>query len=64
MSLLWTRRKYWMEGKSFTARGTFLIVSDAGRYVHRDVACRNCLVNSSRTIKLSDFGMARPMFER
>ena len=24
---------------------------------------RNCLVNSSRTVKLSDFGMTRPMFE-
>ncbi len=33
------------------------------RYVHRDLACRNCLVNASRTIKLADFGMARPMFE-
>ena len=33
------------------------------RYVHRDVACRNCLVNASRTIKLADFGMTRPMFE-
>ena len=33
------------------------------KYVHRDIACRNCLVNSSRTVKLSDFGMSRPMFE-
>ena len=33
------------------------------KYVHRDVACRNCLVNSSRTVKLADFGMTRPMFE-
>ena len=33
------------------------------RYVHRDIACRNCLVNSSRTVKLSDFGMSRPIFE-
>ena len=33
------------------------------RYVHRDIACRNCLVNSSRTVKLADFGMSRPMFE-
>ena len=24
---------------------------------------RNCLVNSSRTVKLADFGMSRPMFE-
>ena len=33
------------------------------KYVHRDIACRNCLVNSSRTVKLADFGMTRPMFE-
>ena len=31
--------------------------------MHRDVACRNCLVNSSRTIKLADFGMTRQMFQ-
>ena len=31
--------------------------------MHRDVACRNCLVNSSRTIKLADFGMTRQMFD-
>ena len=24
---------------------------------------RNCLVNSSRTVKLADFGMTRPMYE-
>ena len=29
------------------------------KYVHRDVACRNCLVNSSRVVKLADFGMTR-----
>ena len=33
------------------------------KYVHRDVACRNCLVNSTRVVKLADFGMTRPMFE-
>lgn len=33
------------------------------KYVHRDVACRNCLVNAQRVVKLGDFGMARPTFE-
>lgn len=33
------------------------------KYVHRDVACRNCLVNAHRVVKLSDFGMTRPTFE-
>uniref|UniRef100_A0A0A9YGC2 receptor protein-tyrosine kinase n=1 Tax=Lygus hesperus TaxID=30085 RepID=A0A0A9YGC2_LYGHE len=31
------------------------------KYVHRDVACRNCLINASRVVKLGDFGMTRPM---
>ena len=33
------------------------------KYVHRDVAARNCLVNAFKTIKLADFGMTRPMYE-
>ncbi|KAM7353626.1 uncharacterized protein ACRADG_005612 isoform 2-T3 [Cochliomyia hominivorax] len=33
------------------------------KYVHRDVACRNCLVNAQRVVKLGDFGMARPTYE-
>ncbi|CAO1344089.1 unnamed protein product [Diamesa tonsa] len=33
------------------------------KYVHRDVACRNCLVNAQKVVKLGDFGMARPMNE-
>ena len=30
-------------------------------FLYRDVACRNCLVNSDRNVKLADFGMTRPM---
>ncbi|PNF24218.1 hypothetical protein B7P43_G15826 [Cryptotermes secundus] len=33
------------------------------KYVHRDVASRNCLVNASRIVKLGDFGLTRPMYE-
>jgi len=33
------------------------------KYVHRDIACRNCLVDAQRVIKIGDFGMARPTFE-
>lgn len=33
------------------------------KYVHRDVACRNCLVNAQRVVKLGDFGMARSTAE-
>uniref|UniRef100_A0A1B6MU76 receptor protein-tyrosine kinase n=1 Tax=Graphocephala atropunctata TaxID=36148 RepID=A0A1B6MU76_9HEMI len=34
------------------------------KFVHRDVASRNCLVNAARVVKLGDFGMTRPMFEK
>ncbi|XP_050553705.1 uncharacterized protein LOC118273351 isoform X4 [Spodoptera frugiperda] len=33
------------------------------RYVHRDVAARNCLVSAQRVVKLADFGMTRLVFE-
>nr|XP_042909123.1 gamma-aminobutyric acid type B receptor subunit 1 isoform X2 [Parasteatoda tepidariorum] len=33
------------------------------KFVHRDLACRNCLVNISRSVKIADFGMCRPMFD-
>lgn len=29
------------------------------RFVHRDIATRNCLVNSNMDVKISDFGLAR-----
>ncbi|XP_054282459.1 gamma-aminobutyric acid type B receptor subunit 1-like isoform X2 [Macrosteles quadrilineatus] len=34
------------------------------KFVHRDVASRNCLVNAARVVKLGDFGMTRPMFDK
>lgn len=33
------------------------------RYVHRDVAARNCLVSARRVVKIADFGMTRLVFE-
>ncbi|XP_060571812.1 uncharacterized protein LOC132729992, partial [Ruditapes philippinarum] len=31
------------------------------KFVHRDLACRNCLVNSNGMVKIGDFGMTRPV---
>ncbi|XP_076270946.1 uncharacterized protein LOC143202875 isoform X1 [Rhynchophorus ferrugineus] len=31
------------------------------KFVHRDLACRNCLVNDSMVVKVGDFGMTRQM---
>jgi len=28
-----------------------------------DLACRNCLVHSDKTVKIGDFGMTRPMYD-
>ena len=33
-------------------------------FVHRDLACRNCLVDKKLRVKISDFGMARNMYGR
>ena len=33
------------------------------KYVHRDMATRNCLVGQNFTIKISDFGMSRSLYE-
>lgn len=33
------------------------------KFVHRDIASRNCLVNDKRTVKIGDFGMTRAIFD-
>ncbi|UYV71435.1 Vkr [Cordylochernes scorpioides] len=33
------------------------------KFIHRDLACRNCLVNSVRTVKIGDFGMCRGTYD-
>ncbi|XP_063227224.1 BDNF/NT-3 growth factors receptor-like [Bacillus rossius redtenbacheri] len=32
------------------------------RFVHRDLACRNCLVGSGYIVKIADFGMSRDVY--
>ena len=33
------------------------------KYVHRDLASRNCLVNCYKVVKIGDFGMTRLVYE-
>lgn len=32
------------------------------RFVHRDLACRNCLVGLGLVVKIADFGMSRDIY--
>jgi abelson tyrosine-protein kinase 1 len=32
---------------------------ESNRIIHRDLACRNCLVGEGEVIKVADFGLAR-----
>ncbi|XP_011304539.1 high affinity nerve growth factor receptor isoform X1 [Fopius arisanus] len=34
----------------------------AQRFVHRDLACRNCLVGDDLVVKIADFGMSRDIY--
>lgn len=34
----------------------------AQRFVHRDLACRNCLVGTDLLVKIADFGMSRDVY--
>lgn len=34
----------------------------AQRFVHRDLACRNCLVGLDLVVKIADFGMSRDVY--
>lgn len=34
----------------------------AQRFVHRDLACRNCLLAAGPVVKISDFGMSRDVY--
>uniref|UniRef100_A0AAR5P991 Protein kinase domain-containing protein n=1 Tax=Dendroctonus ponderosae TaxID=77166 RepID=A0AAR5P991_DENPD len=34
----------------------------AQRFVHRDLACRNCLLAEGPTVKIADFGMSRDVY--
>jgi len=34
-------------------------LNSAHRFIHRDLACRNCLLDSQLRVKIGDFGMSR-----
>ena len=34
------------------------------KFVHRDIAARNCLVGENKAVKVADFGMARAVHQQ
>ncbi|XP_044750638.1 BDNF/NT-3 growth factors receptor-like isoform X3 [Coccinella septempunctata] len=42
------------------ARGMSYLANQ--RFVHRDLACRNCLVSQGPVVKIADFGMSRDVY--
>ena len=36
---------------------------ESNRIIHRDLACRNCLVGSNEVVKVCDFGMASKIIQ-
>ena len=35
---------------------------ESKRHIHRDLACRNCLIKTGMTVKVADFGMAKKLY--
>ena len=36
-----------------------MLYLETQKFIHRDIAARNCLVGSNNVIKVGDFGLAR-----
>lgn len=59
LSMTLTREHLLSAAKQIAAGMRYLA---AQRFVHRDLACRNCLVGTNLTVKIADFGMSRDVY--